>query len=489
MIPRIIYAAWCGSKPMPTVDCYFDTWAAKLPGYKIVLLGDKDIPASPCTKAMRKRGKIVNAAQYACWARMLKTGGIYLDLDVDIVRPFDDLLDRHAFLGIENDGPGSIWAACGVIGAEKGSPFIREALAYMDRFDYTHPKVENELGPRMWTKLLVGKGWKRKDADAVIGGVQLLKSARFYPYSWQETYKPSCVTPDTYAVHRWAHTWNPALDEPVSIIIPCYNQAEFLPDAIESALAQTVAPHEVIVVDDGSARSLKPIVDRYPGVKFIRQANAGVAAARNTGIRAATGDWICCLDSDDKLAPTFISRLIGRTDVVSCLLKTFGDGKKPQTWCGVKYPTVRELTQANQLICGSLYRRSWWQRVGGYDEAMRDGYEDWDFWTRVAAAGAGMTNYDEVLFHYRKHATDRRDVLGSIEHAATKHDEIVAYMRAKWERLGIIRPRRPRVTGTFTLGKTVEHKGVTYPTGMRVDAELLYEFGAAGLINDARFRR
>jgi hypothetical protein len=289
-IPKIIYAAWCGGKPLPEHDCYIDSWSKKLPGYTINLLGDKDIPSSRCTRAMRDRSKIVNTAQYTCWSRMYETGGIYLDLDVDVIRSFDDLLTHKAFLGIEYDAPTSIWAACGVVGAEARHPFIRECLDYMDTFDHAHPAVENELGPRMFTRLLKKHGWRGTDTDSVVAGVQMLSSARFYPYSWHDTFKPEHVTKDTYAVHKWAHTWNPALDEKVSIIIPCYNQSEYLADAIDSALAQTTPPHEIIVVDDGSTKgNVSAVAKRYPGIRLITQPNGG----RENGFAVLTPTTSC----------------------------------------------------------------------------------------------------------------------------------------------------------------------------------------------------
>jgi hypothetical protein len=308
----------------------------------------------------------------------------------------------------------------------------------MDALDHSLPAVENELGPRMFTKLLLGHGWERKDEDATVAGVRVLNSKRFYPYPWQESYTPDCVTPGTYAVHHWAHTWNPARKDRVSIVIPCYNQTEHLPEAIESCLAQTVQPEEIIVVDDGSTKGdVAAVVKAYPTVKLIRRENGGVAAARNTGIKTATGEWICALDSDDYLHPRFIERLIGRNDVVSPLLQAFGAGYS-DTWGGsVKYPSVADFARENSAICGSLFRKVWWERVGGYDENMRHGYEDWDFWTRLAHAGARFTNMNEVLFHYRRYPESRADVPCSLEHARARHDEIMAYMHQKWTALGI----------------------------------------------------
>jgi len=90
----------------------------------------------------------------------------------------------------------------------------------------------------------------------------------------------------------------------VSVIIPCYNQAHYLGDALASVAAKTHGRPEVIVVDDGSTDNTVEVAERYPGVRYVRQDNAGLAAARNTGIRHSTGEYLFFLDFDDRLLPS-----------------------------------------------------------------------------------------------------------------------------------------------------------------------------------------
>src|SRR5947207_8867439 len=87
----------------------------------------------------------------------------------------------------------------------------------------------------------------------------------------------------------------------VSVIIPCYKQADFLPGALESALAQTHCETEIIVVDDGSPDNVSEVVARYPRVKCVHQQNQGLANARNAGFRASKGEYAVFLDADDRL--------------------------------------------------------------------------------------------------------------------------------------------------------------------------------------------
>src|SRR5215831_17387476 len=92
----------------------------------------------------------------------------------------------------------------------------------------------------------------------------------------------------------------------VSVIIPCYKQAYFLPDSIGSVLAQTYPGTELIVVDDGSPDNVSELVERYPGARCVQQENRGLAEARNAGFRASTGAYVVFLDADDRLIPNAV---------------------------------------------------------------------------------------------------------------------------------------------------------------------------------------
>ncbi len=87
----------------------------------------------------------------------------------------------------------------------------------------------------------------------------------------------------------------------VSVIIPCYNHGKYLPEAFESVWKQNYQNTEIIVVDDGSADDTKQITEKYQSVKYLYQSNQGLSAARNTGIKNSTGDFLIFLDADDWL--------------------------------------------------------------------------------------------------------------------------------------------------------------------------------------------
>lgn len=175
----------------------------------------------------------------------------------------------------------------------------------------------------------------------------------------------------------------------ISIIIPVYNQAEFLEDALESAYSQTHPPHEIIVIDDGSTDGSGEIAERYmfkqfplldSPVKVIHQVNKGLASARNAGIAMATGDYILPLDADDILmenAVEVITRKILETncDVIAPSFQEFGKSDRKVI---LQNFTLEDLKQANRLGYFSAIRRSVLLEVGGYNPKMIWGYEDWD---------------------------------------------------------------------------------------------------------------
>lgn len=216
----------------------------------------------------------------------------------------------------------------------------------------------------------------------------------------------------------------------VSIIIPCYNQAHFLPDAIESALEQTYHNVEIIVVNDGSPDNTSEVARRYP-VKLIEQKNKGLSGARNAGIKAAKGEYILPLDADDKIHPDFIMKTIGKNDIVSTSLRCFG--KQDREWVTyMTHPEYQHFLQRNQINCCALFKREVWETVKGYDENMRIGFEDWDFWRRATYEGYGVTVVKEVLFYYRKHSKSM------FSDAMTKREQIINYMLTKESRTGKI---------------------------------------------------
>lgn len=218
----------------------------------------------------------------------------------------------------------------------------------------------------------------------------------------------------------------------VSVIIPCYNQAEFLPDAVESVVHQTFTDWECIIVNDGSpdqtSRVARDLIVRHSGkqIRLLEKKNGGLADARNAGITASHGCYILPLDADDALKPFALARLVEVLETQSDVAIVYPDYET----CGTQSRVIRcidehlfldaarlknGLPSCSGLPYCSLYRRDVWAKVGGYNPNMIWGYEDWDFWIGCIEKSFRARRVPEPLFLYRVKP-------GSMYSNALKHD-------------------------------------------------------------------
>lgn len=189
----------------------------------------------------------------------------------------------------------------------------------------------------------------------------------------------------------------------ISIIVPTYNHQDYIADALDSILAQTVKPHEVIVINDGSQDHTLEIAQKYP-FKIINQVNKGLSSARNTGIMNATGDYILPFDSDDILKENCIEEItkaIEETgaDVVSPSLKEFGTRNTEIIL--MPNPTLEDFKIANRIAYCSAIKRDVLLEVGGYSPRMDLGYEDYALWFDLLSRGKIIKTIPQVLLLYR----------------------------------------------------------------------------------------
>jgi glycosyltransferase involved in cell wall biosynthesis len=192
----------------------------------------------------------------------------------------------------------------------------------------------------------------------------------------------------------------------VTVVIPCFNHGRYLDEAVGSALAQTHADLEVVVVDDGSTDpETVALLDHYerPRTRVLRGPNAGPSAARNRGIAEGTGEYVLPLDADDRIAPTYVEKAVRlldedpRVGIVYCRAEYFGDRSGP--WELPPYGLPRILRE-NMIFCTALFRRTDWSAVGGF-RTLRHGWEDWDFWLSLIERGRDVRLIPEALFTYR----------------------------------------------------------------------------------------
>jgi len=184
-------------------------------------------------------------------------------------------------------------------------------------------------------------------------------------------------------------------------VIPAYNAEAYLARAIQSVWEQTVAPAEVIVVEDGSTDATADVAAGFrERVRLIRQANAGPSEARNVGVQAARGGWVAFLDADDEWLPEKLERQIpllseDRTAVVCC-------GKlRPGGRRGLHWLTFEELWESNEIVTSTaVVRRDVLLSLGGFEKRLR-ACEDWHLWLRLSSAGWNIACLYEDLYRYR----------------------------------------------------------------------------------------
>jgi glycosyltransferase involved in cell wall biosynthesis len=214
----------------------------------------------------------------------------------------------------------------------------------------------------------------------------------------------------------------------VSVIITTYNRSNMLPTAVESVLAQTYPAIEIIVVDDGSTDDTKKVMKQYVGrVTYIRQDNQGLAAARNTGIRASSGQYINVLDDDDFFMPTKIERQVQVLDtqpdtaLVNCG-HYYVNEKGALLYKVIPSPGTDTL---KELVCGCfivahapLIRRQCLDEIGLFDQNLPwfgKYCEDWDLWLRMARSGYRFVHIQEPLCAYRIHGDSQLTNINKLE--------------------------------------------------------------------------
>jgi glycosyltransferase involved in cell wall biosynthesis len=203
----------------------------------------------------------------------------------------------------------------------------------------------------------------------------------------------------------------------VSVIVPAYNAAVYLPFAIDSVLAQTYANWEIVIVDDGSTDNTRAVVDSYRSklqdkLQYIYQPNRGLPAARNAGLHAARGEFIALLDADDVWLPQRLERGISILDadsgadlVHARVMRINAQGTiTGQLKVEPKYMSgsiARHIyTRRAHIICPTvMFRKSCLQTAGWFDESMQ-ATEDRDLWFRIALRHK-VAYIDEVLAYYR----------------------------------------------------------------------------------------
>lgn len=194
----------------------------------------------------------------------------------------------------------------------------------------------------------------------------------------------------------------------VSVIVPCYNMEKYLSETLDSVLKQTYENWECIIVDDGSVDNTAEIAFRYCQkdyrFKYMSKTNSGVVDARNAGIRNTSGYYILPLDGDDLISEEYIAKCVAvfeeepNTVLVYCRAQFIGE--ESGEWKLEDY-SYEKLLYCNIIFCSAMYKRTDFDKSGGYNQNMVLGLEDWDFWLTLLDKDSLVVRINEILFSYR----------------------------------------------------------------------------------------
>lgn len=207
----------------------------------------------------------------------------------------------------------------------------------------------------------------------------------------------------------------------ISVIIPCFNHGKYLSEAIESVKSSTLKDWEIVIVNDGSSDNTEEIALSFLSdsrIHYVYQSNGGLPKARNFGISVASGKYILPLDSDDKIAPTYledgVSFLNNHPEYTLCYcnVKYFGMDSAIHSVC---YSNYKKQLIYNQIVASCIFRKEDWKRIGGYDEKFTQGAEDWEFWIRLLYPDKKAYKIDNAFLFYRQYRGTEEHLSNAIE--------------------------------------------------------------------------
>ncbi|MCP3929793.1 MAG: glycosyltransferase family 2 protein [Bacteroidetes bacterium] len=201
----------------------------------------------------------------------------------------------------------------------------------------------------------------------------------------------------------------------ISVIIPCYNHGIYLEEAVDSVLSQSYQHFEIVIVNDGSTdKYTSDLLHSFekPKCQVLHTNNQGLPAARNNGIKATKGEYICCLDADDKYHPDYFKKATAvldkddkqRIGAIPAWVQFFGSSNGLWKTIGNNSENFEPFLQGvrNNLQSATMFRRICWEQIGGFDESMTLGYEDWDFWIKMVDLEYEWYCLEEPLIYYRQ---------------------------------------------------------------------------------------
>ena len=209
MIPKILHGVWVGTAPMPSrFKPNIASWKKFNPSYEVKIWGNKDLDFNDSFVRMAYAQQAwAKLSDYMRLQVVRAHGGIYLDVDIEVIASFDHLLTHICFIGLQSTSELDSPVCNAVIGAEPDHPFITEALARFPK-SFSGDLYFANTGPELVSAILIDRGLKIENSIQQCGEVCVLPTCYFYPYHWRETFKRSCLTPHTVAIHYWDMSWH-----------------------------------------------------------------------------------------------------------------------------------------------------------------------------------------------------------------------------------------------------------------------------------------
>ncbi|MDQ5982103.1 MAG: hypothetical protein QG549_100 [Patescibacteria group bacterium] len=434
-IPKKIHYCWFGGNPLTPLakDC-IASWKKYCPDYEIIEWNETniDINSSPFMKAAYENKKWAFVSDYARYKVIYEEGGVYLDVDVEVIKNLDDLLKHDAYIGFEgreyvNSGLG--------FGAKSGDKTLKEILSVYDNTDYLkHKDNPAEIStPIIVTNILLKHGFQQNGELQKVGTMTILPEDYLCPKN--PITRLTNITPNSHSIHHYDASWVDSeerkyidkLEEDsksvaarfpdlISIIIPVYNGEDYLALAIESAINQTYKNLEVIVVDDGSSDRTEEIARSFgPRIKYIRKSNGGVSSALNIGINSMRGKYFAWLSHDDVYHVKKLEELhrslkgqdnktiaISDWDIIdqngAFLKHSKLDNRLEKT--PMSFLAFDRKTWLN--ACAMLIPKSLFEEAGLFNESLRT-TQDYDMFFRMIKRGASFKIHRTPLFYSRHH--------------------------------------------------------------------------------------
>ena len=436
MIPKIIHYCWFGGKQLPeSAKRYINSWKKYCPDYEIIEWNESniDLDEHSFTREAYQGKKWAFVSDYIRYKVIFENGGIYLDVDVEVVRKLDDLLKYQAFMGFEGQeyvNPGSGF------GARKGNSTIKTIIDFYNKISFNvHKDNLSEIAtPIIVTDILMKNGLVKNGELQTVGSVTVLPEDYLCPKS--PITRLVNLTDNTFSIHHYDASWvdekeraiidkleengkaiSSQYPDLVSIIIPVYNGEDYVRKAIDSALAQTYKNLEILVIDDGSSDGTEGIALSYGSrIRYIKKENGGVASALNRGIKTMHGKYFSWLSHDDMYHPRKIELLMAQAKKESLNTVLVSDWDIVDSEDNLlrhnRLDNRLELAPRSFLAfdrntwlntCAMLIPKSLFDKVGLFDETLRT-TQDYDMHDRLIKNGATYKIVHKPLLLSRQHS-------------------------------------------------------------------------------------